>query len=220
MGRSIVENKPKIKMIRNQYNSGDTTHRGNPLQYTCPANKMAKINFNSCSTLRNNDSYVTYCAWQLMALKTNSGQKFWSNFAIGYHYYSGNQSAQIITFRPWWLFTEGQPSTAVRTGNYNMVRSGLSTGRFLTGTFSGSNNNLNAAVSNDIGGNPNEASTTNPWASGFNEPGAICDAQKDYIVPAGTQIYAAYYVSTNGGVQGTGNQIDFTFTVEEMDDYA
>ena len=206
-------------MIRNQYNGGDFRLRGNALQYTCPTGKIAKINFDSASCLRTSDSYVSKAAFQVIAQKTNGNGKFLSNFVIGYYKSSNNKTGQMITWRPWWAFMEGQQGTTRNTGNGTISTSGYSTARFIESAFSGNNNDLTSSTSSTIQNDPSTTNSNTPYGPSHNDT-SMCDAQKDYIVPAGTQIYVQYYVEQNTSVTQTYNQFDITLKVEEMDDYA
>ena len=219
MGREIKENLSRKKIIRNQYNSGDTTLNVSAVQYTVPTGKIAKVNFNSCSSLRNNNSSIDQMHWQCSVLKNSSGQKFWSNFAVGVHH-GENNSGAMVTFRPWWLFRDYQLNS---TGSYNVFRSGLSTGRFIDGAFDGTNNNARTSIYNSVRNDPSQSATQSPWSNSFGTGSGLmvmCDAQKDYIINAGAIIYFQARVQTTGGVQGTGNQCDITLEIEEMDDHA
>ncbi len=217
MGRQIVENLPRRKVLRNQYRSGDQTHTGNVNIYTVPTGKVAKINFNNCTMPRGLNGYITYAVFQLGIIKDNSSQKFWGNIAVGYMRHSSNESSQIVTFRPWYMY---QDIHRVATGNYNAARSGLSTGRSMKGVYSGNNNTAYSSVSNDIANNPYELGQNSPWSSSYNDGAVMCDAHKDYIAPEGSLLYFQYYCQHSSGIQGTGNQVDITVDVEEMEQYA
>ena len=217
MGRQIVENLPRRKVLRNQYRSGDQTHRGNVNIYTVPTGKVAKINFNNCTMPRGLNGYIQYALFQLALIKDDSSQKFWGNIAVGYYRTSSNHNSQIITFRPWYMY---QDISRLATGQYNAARSGLSTGRSLQGIYQGNNNTVYTSVSNNISNSPSEFNQASPWSSSYNDGAVMCDAHKDYIAPAGSLLYFQYYCQHSSGIQGTGNQVDITVDVEEMEQYA
>ena len=219
MGRQIVENLPRLKIIRNQYTSGSTTHRGNALQYTVPSNKIAKMNLDSVSCLRTQDSYILRAVFQLVAQKTSGSGKFLSNFAVGGYENSSSNTGQMVSWRPWYNFMEGHHSTHRMSGTSTASIFGNSSSRFLESAFSGNNNDLSSSPSDFIGNDPSLSGQHSPYSASFARS-SICDAQKDYIVPAGTQIYFQYYIEHNTGPTQTYNQIDITLKVEEMDDYA
>ena len=114
---------------------------------------------------------------------------------------------------------EGHPNTARNTGTGNVSFFGNSSSRFLEFAFSGNNNDLSSTPSDNIGNDPSMTLQHSPYGVSYNRS-SICDAQKDYIVPSGTQIYFQYRVDHNTGPTQTYNQIDITLKVEEMDDYA
>ena len=219
MGRQLITNIPRLKIIRNQYNSGDSSHKGNALQYTVPSNKIAQINLDSVSCLRSEDSYIERAVFQLVAQKTSGSGKFLSNFAIGGYENSSSNTGQMVSFRPWYNFMEGHHSTHRNTGTGTASFFGTSSSRFLEHAFSGNNNDLSSTPSDNIGNDPSMTNQNSPYGPSYNRS-SICDAQKDYIVPAGTQIYFQYRVDHNTGPTQTYNQIDITLKVEEMDDYA
>lgn len=219
MGRQLIENLPRLKIIRNQYSSGNSQHKGNALQYTVPSNKIAKLNLDSVSCLRTADSWIERAVFQLVAQKTSGSGKFLSNFAIGGYENSSSNTGQLVSWRPWYSFMEGHHSTHRMSGTSTASMFGNASSRFLEHAFSGNNNDLSSTPSDNIGNDPSPSGQHSPYSTSYNRS-SICDAHQDYIVTAGTQIYFQYVVQHNTGPTQTYNQIDITLKVEEMDDNA
>jgi len=215
MGRNIIENLNKKKIIYNQYAGSSSQLRNVSLQYTVPSNKSAKINFCYASTLRNNSCGVSAFSMSLLATKKTSNPKFHSAIAIGRAKSSSQQRGQMLSLRPWWSYSEGAGNAALRTGTMSYAWWGIDSSKYMEYTFDGTNNDLSTTSSDNVQDNSYTQSGT-PWTNA-----SICDAHKDYIVDAGTQIYFQYYVETNGNPSpSNSNQCDIMFEVEEMEAFA
>ena len=212
MGRQIVENLSRKKIIYNQYANSSQANSNAVLQYTCPSDKTAKINFGYSSTLRNNSTGVSSFAMSLIATKKTSSPQFHSVIAVGKAQASQQDRGQMLQLRPWWNWGEGTPTAGVSTGNQSYYWMGIDSSKYLEYTFDGAGNAL---------GNPyntikyHSHGTQNPYNSA-----SMCDAHKDYMIEAGHQIYFSYNVQCNGTPTYLSNQIDIMFEVEEMEAFA
>jgi len=214
MGRNIIENLSKKKIIYNQYASSNNTFRNASLQYTVPSGKSAKINFCYASTLRSNGAPISSFSMSLLATKKTSNPKFHSAIAIGRARSNSQSQGQMLSLRPWWNYSEGAGNAALRTGTMSYAWWGIDSSKYMESTFSGNNNDLSTTSSDNVINNSYTQSGT-PWSNA-----SICDAHKDYIVDAGTQIYFQYYAECNGSPSSNANQVDIMFEVEEMEAYA
>ena len=187
------------------------------MQYTCPANKIAKINFNYATTLRSSGAPIEDFVIQFIATKKTSSPKFHSVIAIGKARPESSQHGQMLSLRPWWQFSEQAGNAGYSTGTNAQGIFGFQSSKYIEAGFTGSSNNLTTSPGDNVrDASPN--TTTRPWA-GLNGA-SVCDAHKDYIISANTQIYFQYMVVTNGSPVSNGNQVDISFEVEEMEAYA
>tara|TARA_R100000734_G_C3272799_1_gene68335 strand:- start:3 stop:656 length:654 start_codon:yes stop_codon:yes gene_type:complete len=217
MGRQIIENLPRTKLIYNQYTLNSNTSRAHNLIYTVPTGKKAVVNFKYASVGKVNNGTIYTYSIQLAAQKYASSPRLHSIIAVGRYYLNSTANdGQMITLASPHDYMEGSPNSAYN-GNSSHHWWGINQGMFMQNAYLASDNSPNGGSSNDAFSAADYTSSATPWG-GNNNSGNV-NARKDFIMEAGEELYFFYRVQNYSNYQ-SGQRTDVMVEVKEIESFA
>ena len=219
MGRQLIENLPRTKLIYNQYTLNANTSRAHNLIYTVPTGKKALINFKYATVGKVNTGTIQTFAIQLAAQKYASSPRLHSIIAVGkYSFNSSASDGQMITLRNPHDYLESSIGANYSVGAYNQGWWGSGQAKYMQNAYISSDNSPNGGSSNDMFSAQQYESNSDPW-SGSQNSAAQVDAQKDFIMEAGEELYYFYRVQNYSSYQ-SGQRTDVMVEVKEIEGFA
>lgn len=219
MGRQLIENLPRTKLIYNQYTLTGNTARAHNLIYTVPTGKKALINFKYATVGKVNTGSIRTFAIQLAAQKYSSSPKLHSIIAVGkYSFQSSASDGQMITLRNPHDYLESSIGATFSVGAYNQGWWGSGQAKYMQNAYNSSDNSLQGQSSNDQFSPQQYNSNSDPWNGSQNSAAAV-DAQKDFILEAGEELYYFYRVENYSSYQ-SGQRTDVMVEVKEIEGFA
>jgi hypothetical protein len=216
MGRQIIENLPRTKLIYNQYTTNNNTSRAHSLIYTVPTGKKAIVNFKYASCGMANNGYVQTFAIQLAAQKVSSSPKMHSIIMVGKYYTATTPSnGQMVTLANPYDYLESSINSAYN-GNSSHHWWGISQGKFMQNAYQQSTGNPSGTSTNDQFSVADYSSSQTPW--GGNNFNGNVDTRKDFIMEAGEELYYFYRVQYSSYT--TGQKTDVMVEVKEIESFA